>query len=151
MKNKFTILALSFAAGAIIGAAIFWICCGQCCKTACSNPPVVSDIDSAGILRITNKEAELYKTSYMQKPISVADFRAFTISLEQFNAMKIIAEGDQKIHGFRVYMGLDNGKPVRVIFGTGSPDQLARIFVSSAENCGPCPEICDDNADIPIE
>ncbi len=151
MNNKFTIVALSFAAGAIIGAAIFWMCCGQCCKTACIAPPAGNDLDSTGILRITNKEAELYKTTYMQKPITVADFRAFTISLQQFNAMKIIADGDRTIHGFRVYMGLDNGKPVRVVFGTGSGDKLPRIFVSSADNCGPCPEICDDQVDVPKE
>jgi hypothetical protein len=62
--------------------------------------------------------------------------------------MKIIAARDTSVHGFRIYMGQNGKSQVRVVVGTGSPDKVDNIFVTTDEKSGPCPEVCDDENDI---
>jgi hypothetical protein len=144
MKNKTTILVLTFVAGAIIGAAIVWLLCCNCCKKECVSKPPEVKFDSTGITRITAQKAKLLSQTYMFSPLTVVGLKAFTINFDQFNAMKIIAGRDSTVHGFRIYMGMDKKTPVRMVVGTGSPDKTDDIYLTDSDDSGPCPEVCDD-------
>ncbi|MCX6303992.1 MAG: hypothetical protein NT040_03400 [Bacteroidetes bacterium] len=97
---------------------------------------------------ITVQEANTYFHTYMNHPDSAIPFKAFSINLEQFNAMKLIANGDTSVHGFRVYMGMDSLTPVRMVVGTGSPDKVRLIYMTEESGSAPCPWLCDVTSPI---
>ncbi len=153
MKNKPFLLAFTFIAGAIIGAAIFWMICNYCChKTSCQKSCCEKHCamvpDTSGIRQIDVPTANGYFRAYLKAPKGVDTLKAFTINLEQFNAMKVIAREDTSVHGFRIYMGLDIKTPIRMVVGTGSPDKTKKIIVTSDVNSGACPDICDKSSPI---
>ena len=148
MKNKTTMLLLTFFAGAIIGAAIVWLSCICCCKSSCCPGQCAIAADTTGLLKVNDSAANVYFKAYLTSPDSVIPFKAFTINYKQFNAMKLIANADSTVHGFRIYMGMNNRTPVRLVVGTGSPDKVSTIYMTTDEGSGPCPYVCDDSSPI---
>ena len=147
MKNKNHILILAFVAGLIAGSAIVWALCDYCCKKSCSNGNNIKE-DTSAIRKITVKEARQYFLNYLAQPVSLDTLKAFSISDDQFTAMKLIDLGDTSVHGFRIYMGMDDKSPVGIVIGTGSPDRVNIIYATPANNSGPCPKLCDDSSPI---
>jgi hypothetical protein len=84
----------------------------------------------------------------MIHPDTVNGLKAYTINFDQYRAMKIIAEGDTSVHGFRIYNGMDSLTPIKMVVGTGSPDKIAKIYVTTDVKSGPCPDVCDDSHQI---
>lgn len=148
MKNKTTLLLLTFAAGAIIGAAIVWMLCNCCCKTICcsQNNWIVGDTTKIHLISV--KKANTCFKTYLNTPESADTVKAFSINADQFTAMKLIAKSDPTVHGFRIYMGIDSITPVRMVVGTGSPDKVNIIYVTSDVSSGLCPHICDKTSPI---
>jgi len=148
MKNKMSLLVTVFIVGALIGGAILWISC-FCFNKFCPRPNHETGQDTTGIYRITVEKANNYFRAYMDtNTIHVDTLKAFTINSEQFVAMQLISS-DTSVHGFRIYMGKDEkGKPVRMVVGTGSPDKVDKIYVTSDEASGPCPFSCDVSSPI---
>ena len=141
-------LLLTFVAGAIIGAAIVWMLCNCCCKTSCSTQQDNAKSDTTGIRQISVETANSYFRAYMNNPVSVDTVKAFSINAEQFSAMKLIAQSDSTVHGFRIYMGMDSLAAVRIVVGTGSPDRTKTIYVTTDFGSGLCPYICDKSTPI---
>ena len=148
MKNKTTLLLLTFAAGAIIGAAILWMLGNCCCKTSCCSHETTFIGDPSGLQKISVKEANSFFKTYIESPLSVDTLKAFTINAEQFNAMTLIVKADPKVNGFRIYMGMDSLTPVRMVVGTGSPDKTNLIYETTDLSSGPCPHVCDISSPI---
>jgi hypothetical protein len=144
MKNNSIMYVLTFVAGAIIGAAIFWISCSYCCKSSCCAQTCGPGIDTTGFSRIDVATASTYFQNYMADPVKIDTLRAVTISPEQYQAMKMIEELDSTVHGFRIYMGMkDSLTPVRIVIGTGSPERTDNIFVTTRIASRLCPPVCD--------
>jgi hypothetical protein len=149
MKNKTTMLLLPFVAGAIIGAAIVWMLGNCCCKTSCSTQDDNLTTDTTRIRQIKVGIANKYFKNYLEHFDRVDTFKAFSITPDQFTAMKMIAKGDTSVHGFRIYMGMiDSLTPVRMVVGTGSPDKVNAIYTTNALGAGPCPWVCDKASPI---
>jgi hypothetical protein len=148
MKNRTTLLLLTFAAGVIIGAVIVWMLCNCCCKTSCCSNQATFIGDPAGLKKISVTKANSFFKTYIKNPLSVDTLKAFTINAEQFNAMTMIVKADSTVHGFRIYMGADSLTPVRMVVGTGSPDKTNLIYATSDLNSGPCPHVCDKSSPI---
>jgi hypothetical protein len=149
MKNRTTLLILTFAAGAIIGAAIVWMLCICCCKTSCCSHQTSFIGDTTGIRKISVPTANSFFKNYLESPTSVDTLIAFTINAEQYNSMVMIAKSDPTVHGFRIYMGIDSVKtPVMMVVGTGSGDKGNPVYGTSSLNSGPCPRVCDRTSPI---
>jgi hypothetical protein len=152
MKNKFTWMVLTFLIGALIGGALVWFCyCGCCqkkCDHMCQYATTQTSKDAPKLIDV--KVANKYFRTYMLKPVSVDTLKAFTINLEQFQAMGRILSEDASVHGFRIYMGADSipSNQVMMVVGTGSPDKTSSIYKTSSADSGPCPFICDVNSPI---
>ena len=148
MKNKMSLLVTVFIVGALIGGTIVWMSC-FCFTKCCPGTTCGTGLDTTGIYRVSVKKANNYFRAYMDtNTIHVDTLKAFTINSEQFVAMQLISS-DTSVHGFRIYMGKDDrGKPVRIVVGTGSPDKLDKIYVTSDEASGPCPFSCDVSSPI---
>ncbi|MDP1621012.1 MAG: hypothetical protein Q8M08_01605 [Bacteroidales bacterium] len=147
MKTN-VIIASSFVAGAIIGAAIVFMLSNCCYKTICQTDHDFPVVDTSAIRLISVQQANTYFNAYMKNPDSVVPFKAFSINAQQFYAMKLIADNDTSVHGFRIYMGMDNMKAVRMVVGTGSPDIVKTIYITDESGSGPCPRLCDDESPI---
>ncbi len=105
--------------------------------------------DTTAIHHIGVKKANtLFKAYLANTPFVTDTLRAFTINMQQFDAMKLIAYRDSSVHGFRIYMGLDSLTPVRMVVGTGSPDKTDQIYQTTDACSGPCPHICDESSPI---
>lgn len=148
MKNNMPVLASTFAAGIIIGAAIAWMVIKDT-----SAPPVIVQkgpitADTAGIRLISASTANLYFKAYLSNFISIDTLKGFTINAQQYNSMKRIEKADTSVTGFRIYLGMDNQTPVRMVVGTGSPDHDAVIYATDAPGSGPCPTNCDTESPI---
>ena len=120
---------------------------GNCCKMKCAGQEERDSALNVGIYQIDTTTANDYFKAYFAAPW-VDSLKAFTINRHQFNAMKLIAENDTSVHGFRIYMGLNGQTPVRMVVGTGSPDKLNTIYVTDNVESGPCPDICDNESPI---
>jgi hypothetical protein len=144
MKSKTTMLLLTFFAGALIGAGVFWLSCNYCCKTSCCPGKCEIPIDTAGIDKISLETASAYYQNYIQDPVKVDTLKAITISEDEFKAMKLIAMRDSTVRGFRIYMGkIDSVTYSRIMVGTGTFDILGNIYSTSAKVSRVCPPICD--------
>ena len=152
------IILLTFFAGLILGAALLWLLEGRCCKSVCLIPeksntggglsrPIFTD--TTGVDTISAHTANSYFKNYYAHPDTVIGIKGFSITAKQFVAMKKIADADTSVHGFRIYFGKDAAmNPVRIVVGTGSPDKADEAYVTDAQDCGPCPNICDDSSPI---
>jgi hypothetical protein len=147
MKNKFLMMFMAFVAGAAVGALIFWMVCCGCCKKSCCGQQCDLGINKEEIHLINTKQANTYFKAYISTAIPDT-LKAFTINLQQFNAMKLIEKAEPSVHGFRIYMGIDSGKPVRMVVGTGSPDKTDFIYFTPDNFSGPCPHVCDNTSPI---
>ncbi|MEI7661389.1 MAG: hypothetical protein WCK34_04295 [Bacteroidota bacterium] len=150
MKNKFTMLLAAFVAGAVIGVLIFWLLCCNCSKHSCCQKQCCMAPDTSGIHVITAKTANnLFKAYLASSSVIGADtLKAFTVNLQQFNAMKLIAKHDSSVHGFRIYMGMDSLTSVMMVVGTGSPDKTDYIIQTTDAASGPCPHVCDETSPV---
>jgi len=148
MNQKFIYPLLYVIAGMVLGAIIAWMVFNCCCGTKCpAKPGDTDDPVTLGYQQIDTITANNYFKAYMNNP-HVDTLWGFTINSSQFSAMKQIAEGDTSVHGFRIYMGNDSRGPVRMVVGTGSPDKVGTIYVTTDEASGPCPDMCDDESPI---
>lgn len=148
MNNKWILFVLTLAAGVIIGAAIAWMLCNCCCKTSCCTQKCGIPSDTTGIRPISVQTANTYFKTYLTSFISVDTVKGIAINADQFAAMQLIANSDTSVHGFRIYMGMDSITPVRMVVGTGSPDKVRTIYVTTDENSGICPRVCDNESPI---
>jgi hypothetical protein len=148
MKNKITMLLLSLFAGMIIGAAIVWMLFNCCCKSSCCRHECGVKSDTTGIFQISVQTANTYFKAYLNDFESVDTLKAFSINLQQLNAMNLIAKSDPSVNGFRIYMGIDGKTPVRMVVGTGSPDKTGLIYSTNEVSSGPCPRLCDEASQI---
>lgn len=142
MKTKTIILP--FIAGLIAGAVITWAFYSA--RTTTSESGIKAD--TSAIQRIPVATANQYFLAYLAHPVSLDTLKAFTISKDQLSAMKMIELGDTTVHGFRIYMGMNNAMPVKMVVGTGSPDRVSTIYLTSSKNSDPCPVLCDDESPI---
>lgn len=152
MKNKFTWIVLTFLIGFLIGGCIVWLCIGGCCKKKCDQT------GEAIQLRSLQRDSKLIDTiaannyfhTYLLAPLSVDTLKAFAINLEQFYTMGLILNSDSSVHGFRIYMGADSipSNPVMMVVGTGSPDKIGTIYLTTSIGSGPCPYFCDKSSPI---
>ena len=153
MKNKFTMWALAFVAGAIVGAAIVWIMCCCCCNKSCTHQKTGviqqnGDSPGSGPTLVTKEKANTCFKAYLTSFVSVDTLKGFAINMRQFNAMQTIVNGNPGVLGFRIYMGMDSLTPVRFVVGFGSPDHVDTVFMTTDENSGPCPHICDTDSPV---
>ncbi len=148
MKNKTTLIVSAFLLGLLIGCAACW-CALSCCKHGRCSQTCGVQVDSTGIDKIEVGKAGEYFSNYMDSAVvQQVPFKAFAVNKAQFNAMKLLSR-DTTVHGFRIYMGRDEkGNPVRLVVGTGSPDQTDEIYLTTDANSGPCPDFCDDLSQI---
>lgn len=71
---------------------------------------------------------------------------AFSVNLDQYQAMGSLLSENPEIAGFRLYYGLDGGNsPVMYVMGVSGlgSDLTGKIFSTSQANSGICPVICD--------
>jgi hypothetical protein len=154
MKNKYSMMALTFLIGVIVGGGIIWLTLCCCCKKHCERNSECchNTIINTDPKQIDVPTANLYYHNYMKHPLSVDSLRAFTITLEQYQAMNLIlkAEPVNSVHGFRFYLGNKKigDEPVIMVVGTGSPDKTGSIFSTPAAGSGPCPYVCDHGSPI---
>jgi hypothetical protein len=149
MNNKSITFILVFAAGVIIGAVLVYLINSCSCRQESSHQQShLVFTDTTEIHKVSATTANDYFKAYFLQPASVDSIKGFSISSAQFTAMKMIAESDSTVHGFRIYMGLNGNMPVRIVVGTGSPDRVESIYTTTDENCGLCPDICDDSSPI---
>jgi hypothetical protein len=148
MNQKFIYPLLYILAGMVLGAVIAWMVINCCCRKECPAKTPENDTPvTLGLQQIDTVTANNYFRSYMNSPY-VDTLWGFTINSKQFSAMKLIAAGDTSVHGFRIYLGHDSLGPVRIVVGTGSPDKIGTIYVTTDEASGPCPDMCDDESPI---
>jgi hypothetical protein len=152
MKNKFTWMGLTFLIGLIIGAVIVWLCYCGCGKRQCDHQCKVVETDSlqSGMNKIDTTAANNYFKTYLLSPMSVDTLKAFTVTLEQYNAMTLILNNHSTAQGFRIYMGADSipSNRVMMVVGFGSPEYSGDIYSTSAAGSGPCPIVCDQSSPI---
>jgi len=152
MKNKFSMWVLPFLIGVLIGGALVWLCYCCCCKMQCSRQDKTVQMDSLLVAPqlIDTITANNYFKTYMLSPVGVDTLKAFTINLQQYNAMGLILKAIPSAHGFRIYMGAQGTPTNRILMvvGTGSPDKTGTIYATSATGTGPCPIVCDNTSPI---
>ena len=154
MKSKYSMMVLTFLIGVIVGGGIIWLSCCNCCNKHCQGQggccqhPIIHKNPE----KIDVPTANQYYHNYMKNPISVDSIIAFTITMDQYEAMNLIlkAEAANTVHGFRFYMGNKKvgAEPVIIVVGTGSPDKTGTVFSTPASGAGLCPFICDKNSPI---
>jgi hypothetical protein len=146
MKNTTTIIGI-LVAGMIIGAVIVWGAFGFCTEDCTGTTQI--KIDTTLVKHVSLNDARKLFQGYFRTPDNIDSIRGFTISIDQFNAMLAISQQDNRLLGFRIYLGKDSiDNKVRIIVGYGSPEHYDNIYMSSEDNSGPCPWVCDDASEI---
>lgn len=144
MKNRFTVLALTFVSGIILGVAAI----GLFSFTKAGAVPAVLP----GVNRISPQEASaLFKGYYNTANPSNEVMRGFAINMEQLSALNTLAGENPGLSGFRIYMGYDGGQgSVGIVVGINASgqDETGSIYKASAGGSGPCPTICDGSSSI---
>ena len=149
MKTKFSTIIVVFILGVVAGGVIAWMSvffCEKCCAHTCPPPPP----PTVNLNRIVLQEAKEAFQRYKKDTsvIRVDTLKAFTINMEQFEAMAQIRK-NPNVHGFRIYMGIDKRmKHTRMVVGTGSPELTDEIYATSDAASGPCPYCCDTESPI---
>ncbi|HNY01270.1 MAG TPA: hypothetical protein PKG48_01720 [Bacteroidales bacterium] len=148
MKNKASTLISVFAAGFVIGAALLWLIFSYRSAPQWFGTKNTPPIDTTGVTKVDSNVANGYFNTYYGHPDTVMAIKGFSLSKAQVNAMRLIAKKHPKVHGFRVYYGMKNMKPVWIIVGTGSPELTDEVYVTDDAGCGPCPNLCDTESPI---
>jgi hypothetical protein len=159
-KNVFWMIGM-FLVGAVIGGVIIGLFCRNCnnscresCKDSCKENSIVVQSDKDMLpgshpLLITADSANAYFKCYMKSPQSIAQFIAFTVNLQQLEAMQTLLAQDSTATGFRIYMGIV-GDPVAVnmVVATDNAgnDNVSKIYMTRAS--GPCPVLCGKDSPI---
>lgn len=163
-KNLFWIIGM-FLTGAIIGVVITCLICCNCnngciksckdsCKYSCKEIEVEKQSASvmlpvSGPLLISVDSANAYFKCYMKTPLSVNNLQAFSVNLQQLQAMQTLLAHDSTAKGFRIYLGIV-GDPtdVNMVVATDTEgnDKASEIYLTA--RAGPCPDLCD--VDSPI-
>lgn len=167
-KNVFRMIGM-FLVGAVIGGVITCLICCNCndsckktcketcketCKKSCKDSTVVVQstkllLPVSGPLLISVDSANAYFKCYKKNPLSLDPLVAFSVNLQQLQAMQTLLAHDSTLAGFRIYMGVV-GDPTDVNMvvatdGTGK-DKPSEIYLTSRS--GPCPIMCDKGSPI---
>ena len=155
-KNVFWMIGV-FVIGAIIGGIIVCLiccnhnyCCMKSCKDRCQgkhNP--LGPIPGPGPALISVDSANTYFKCYMKTPLSIDTLVAFSVNMEQLEAMQLLLKNDTGAKGFRIYMGMvGDPTPVDMVVATDAAgtDNASAIYMTSAS--GPCPDLCDKTSPI---
>lgn len=139
-KKQFTLMAVTFIAGIIIGVATL----GLYSFTTTGAPPQTAMSLSS---KITVKDAQYYLKNYASQASPINSIvKGFALNKEQVAAINQLAKENTSLTGFRVYLGFDdNASGVGIIVGINSSGQdvTTSIYKSSLKSSGPCPTICD--------
>ena len=147
-------MVLTFLIGVLVGGGIIWLTLNCCCKKQCENQDecCLNTIIKTDPDKIDVKTANKYFHNYYKNPIHVDSLKGFTITMELFQAMKVILKHEEKksVHGFTFYFGnkKEGSDPVIMIVGTGSPEKPGSIYSTPVAGSGPCPYVCDHGSQI---
>lgn len=175
-KNVFWMIGM-FLIGAIIGVIITCLVCCNCnnsckksckescketckqicketCKQSCKEGTI--SVQSAkdllpvsGPLLISVDSANAYYKCYKKTPLSLDQLVAFSVNLQQLEAMQTLLAHDSTLAGFRIYFGIV-GDPtdVNMVVATDSEgsDKASEIYLT--ERAGPCPDLCDKDSPV---
>ncbi len=141
-KNPFTLIAVTFISGLVIGLSAMGL-------FSFTNP---AEPAMPMITKISAQDANfLFRNYYNNASPSDAVFKGFEINRDQLTALNMLANENQDLAGFRIYMGHDNSSgSVGIMVGvTGAgKDATGTIYRAAAAGSGPCPPICDGASTI---
>jgi hypothetical protein len=167
-KNLFWMIGM-FLVGAVIGGVIMCLVCCNCnnsckksckesCKESCKKICGVSEVEKqspglllpvSGPLLLSVDSAKAYFKCYMKTPLSIDTLVAFTVNLQQLQAMQTLLAHNSATKGFRIYFGIV-GDPtnVNMVVATDSEGRDVASEVYMTDRAGPCPDLCDKDSPI---
>lgn len=139
-KNQFTLMAVTFLSGVILGIAAL----GLYSFTATGPDPA---FQLQNVTKISAKDAQTLIKNYAGSAVATNGVvKGFALNRDQLAGMNQLAKENPALTGFRVYLGFDdNSNTVGIIVGINSSGQdvTSSIYRSVARGSGPCPTICD--------
>ena len=146
MKSKrITVMILTFVSGLVIGCVLigmFWFTSGCSAAGGLATPEPIS-LPAA---------KALYQSYLAGKPFMVnGALKSFMVDKQQYEAMKMIADKDPNITGFRLYFGKDTKGDYIVVIGVGNNGEVyssTTMFSTIVGKGSPCPPICDQNSQM---
>ena len=141
-KNQFTLMAVTFISGIIIGVSALTLY-----SFANAGPAPIAPSP----VKISVQDANaLYRAYNSRTTPTNAVFKGFSITKEHLAALNSLLTDTPGLAGFRVYMGYDNTSNVGIIVGTNASDVdvTTSIYRVAAGSSGPCPPVCDVNSPI---
>ena len=163
-KNVFWMVGMLLI-GAIIGGVIVCLICCNCnesckksckgtCKKSCKENTILVQsakalLPKSGPLLISIDSANAYFKCYKKTPLNIDQLVAFSVNLQQLEAMQTLLAHDSTLAGFRIYMGIV-GDPtnVNMVVATDKAgnDNASEIYLT--DRAGPCPDLCDKGSPI---
>jgi hypothetical protein len=142
-KNQFTILAVTFISGIIIGVFAVGLY-----SFTYADPAA---LPGSTISKISVKDANTLFRAYYDKAAPVnAVVKGFSLTKEHLAALNYLSSENSALAGFRIYMGNDNTGNVGIVVGLNSAgsDVTTSIYRVAAGSSGPCPTVCDASSQI---
>jgi hypothetical protein len=142
-KNQFTLLAITFISGIIIGVSAIGLY-----SFTFAGP---TTLPGSTISKISVQDANTLFRTYYDKTAAVnAVVKGFSITKEHLAALNTLSNENAALTGFRIYMGNDNTGNVGIVVGINSSGQEATssIYRVAAGSSGPCPTVCDVSSQI---
>lgn len=137
-KNQFTLAAITFVTGIILGASLI----GIFSFSNAENPPAELPL----VNKISSDEANsLFRVYYNNATPTNGIVKGFALTREHLSALNNLANENPGLQAFRVYSGYDqNMGNVGIVVGVNSngQDALGSIY-KAAGGASPCPTICD--------
>jgi len=144
-KNQFTLMAVTFISGIIIGVAAIGL---YSFKSTSDVPQVAMQIGN----KISATDAKTLIGNYLGQAVATNQvIKGFAVNKDQLAAMNQLAKENPALTGFRLYIGSDaNSASVGIIVGINSSGQdvTSSIYKSSFKSSGPCPTICDATSSL---
>lgn len=143
-KNQFTLMAVTFVSGIIIGMSAITL------FSFTSRSPVPASLSAVSKISVTDAKV-LFKTYYDKTPPVNAVVKGFSITKEHLAALNNLSNENPALTVFRIYMGYDaSAGNVGLVVGVNGSGQdiTTSIYRAAAGGSGPCPTVCDANSPI---